>query len=82
MGNSLGMQMTNSKNHLDSIHNYRLVIKLTVLLEDELVELTSWYEWHHEIQSQVILEQVLHVYQEWMVTGKHDVFFKNVTFNA
>jgi len=82
MGNSLGMQMANSKNYLGGIHNYRLFIKLTVFLEDELVELTAFYEWHHEIQSQVILEQVLHIYQKWMFAGKHDVFFKNVTFDA
>ena len=53
-----------------------LLVKALLLAED-LVELCSSDEGHDEIQTHIILEQVIHTAEEDVIALKHDIFLEH-----
>ena len=49
----------------------------SLVLEHDLVKLSTPDERHHEVETHIVLEQVVHAHDEWMITFKHDIFFKD-----
>ena len=67
--------MGQGKCHLGS-EELGLVLWEHAHLDQVAEELTTLDEFHQEIDTELVLEDVLHVNQKWMVDGAQDIFFK------
>jgi uncharacterized protein YheU (UPF0270 family) len=69
------VEITYSHSDLSCVElNY--VLREPFLALEDLVELSSSNEGHDEVESELRLEQVVHTYQERMVTGEQYIFLK------
>lgn len=75
MCNSLGVKVSNSHGDLSGVELDNLFSESLLLLEN-FIEFTSFYEGHDEIESELGLEQVIHSYEERMITREQDVFLQ------
>jgi len=69
------VQVANCQDDLECIefdHGFRQ----TLLCLEDLVELAAADEWHHEVESLLCLEQVLHTYKKGVVTAEQDVLLQ------
>jgi len=74
------MQVPNSHRHLSSVEPDSVLIKPFVGLV-YLVQLTSLDEGHDEVESHLVLKQVVHAHKERVVALKHDVLLKQCVFD-
>lgn len=80
MDNTFLVEVSNGLDDLRSIEeNGNLVESLLLLVN--LVELTTLNEWHDEIKSHLVLKDVVHTNQEWVVALEHDLFFEDGAVN-
>ena len=70
------MEVPHGYNQLSSIEFHCILIEALLRLE-HLVELTTTDKGHHEVETKIVLEQVLHANEERMVALEHDVFLQN-----
>ena len=70
----LVMEVVDRHYQLYCVENDRLFRKLFLRFQD-LVQLTSLYEWHHKIESHLILKQKVHLNEERMIALKQYVLF-------
>ena len=74
MSYSLHVKIPDSYSQLSSIENNLLLAEPSLRTEN-FVQLAAPHKRHNEVESQFILEEVLHTNQEWVIALEHDVFF-------
>lgn len=52
-----------------------------LLLQEDFVQLSTSNERHDKVESKVVLEEVVHSYEERMVALEHDVLFEDCAVN-
>lgn len=67
--NALGMEIADGEADLEGVELDGLLRQPLLCLED-LVELTTTYERHDEVEALGRLEEILHTDEEWMVTAE------------
>ena len=65
----LVMQIPDSDDHLDCIESDYVFVENLLFLED-FIQFGTSDERHHEVEPEVILEQIIHSDKEWMVDFK------------
>ena len=70
------MKVADRDGHLGSIEDDSRLLEPPLALE-YLVELSSSNEGHHEVEPEVVLEEVLHTDEERVVALEHDVLLQN-----
>lgn len=75
MHNSLLVQIPDCKDDLGRIKLHDFLGESFVLLED-FVQFTTLYERHHEVESRIRLEQVLHTHEERVLATEENVLLQ------
>jgi len=75
MNDSLHMQVSNCYDHLSRVKLNAVFLESLLALE-HLVEFTTTNEWHYEVETKVVLEEVFHADEEGVIALKHDVLLQ------
>ena len=74
MHNPLLMQLADSDHNLCNVELDDRLAEVSMISED-LIELTTFYKWHHEVKPLICLEEVLHPAQEGVMGFKQYLLF-------
>jgi hypothetical protein len=75
MHNLFTVEVPNRHNDLSGVE-FDNIFAQSLLIFEDLIELASFDKWHNEIKPRWGLEQVIHSYQEWMVTTEQNIFLE------